>query len=226
MSHPDDAEAFSGGTIARLTAAGVQVRVVKMTSGGRGSRENSYKNGELTALRESEDTASMKVLGVAEEDSIYLRLQDGGIENNVETIEKIAKQIRIFKPDLVITQNPEDIIEERREGMSRVNHRDHRNTGMSTIDAVYPYSRDRASFPEHLEEGIEPHTVHELFLVDAHNHPQEIFIDITSTVDQRFEAAKCHASQFDGATARRVAYDMPVKEGEKYFERFRYAKVR
>lgn len=39
MAHPDDAEIYAGGTIARLVADGKTVRIVKMTSGNKGSRQ-------------------------------------------------------------------------------------------------------------------------------------------------------------------------------------------
>ncbi|MBI1811771.1 MAG: PIG-L family deacetylase [Nitrospirae bacterium] len=39
FAHPDDAELYAGGTIARLTQDGKIVRVVKVTSGNRGSRQ-------------------------------------------------------------------------------------------------------------------------------------------------------------------------------------------
>ncbi len=226
MSHPDDAEAFAAGTIARLTKSGIKVRVVKMTSGGRGSKAKSYADGELMNLRESEDAQSMKVLGIKPEDSIYFRIVDGEVENDLTTIGKISQQIRIFKPDLVITQNPDDIIAERKDGLSRVNHRDHRNTARSVIDAIYPYARDNSSFPEHIAEGLTGHTVTEVLLADAHNHPQEVFIDITDVIEIRKEALSCHASQFNEETLKRVAYQMPLNEDGKYYERFRYAKIR
>ena len=41
FSHPDDAELYSGGTIARLVASGREVRVVKMTMGEKGSKQEN-----------------------------------------------------------------------------------------------------------------------------------------------------------------------------------------
>jgi len=38
FAHPDDAEIYCGGTIARLTKDNKEVRVVKVTSGNKGSR--------------------------------------------------------------------------------------------------------------------------------------------------------------------------------------------
>src|SRR5689334_16043319 len=109
FSHPDDAEIMAGGTISRLTADGKVVRVVKMISGENGSSQNEITRENLAKLRIEEDTAAMKILGVKPEDSIYLNLGDGSIENDLPTIEKLVLQIREFKPDLIITHNPEDV---------------------------------------------------------------------------------------------------------------------
>ena len=227
MSHPDDAEVFAAGTIARLVKSGVRVRVVKMTSGSRGSRQNKYKDGELSNLRESEDTASMAVLGVLPEDNIYFQIEDGEVENDLKTIGRVAEQIRLFKPDVVITQNPDDIITTRRDGTSHVNHRDHRNTARSVIDAAYPYARDISFFPEHFKNSeAQSHKVERILLSDSHDHPEELFIEVTSVMETRKAAISCHKSQFDPEVIERVTYHILHKQGKKYFERFRYAKVR
>jgi LmbE family N-acetylglucosaminyl deacetylase len=139
----------------------------------------------------------------------------------------VAQQIRLFKPDVVITHNPEDIIAERKDGMSRVNHRDHRNTGRSVIDACYPYSRDISFFPEHFsDKEAASHKVVELLIADSHNHPAERFIDVTEFMDDRKKAIASHKSQFDDGAVERVTYTAVLNEDGKYFERFRYAKIR
>ena len=54
-AHPDDAEMYSGGTIARLKKEGFEVRHVKMTMGNKGSRQEDYSEVELAEIREPED---------------------------------------------------------------------------------------------------------------------------------------------------------------------------
>ena len=107
---------------------------------------------ELQKIREKEDTESMKTLGIKSEDNIYLRMGDGKVENNLDIIGQLAKQIRIFQPDLIITHNPEDIIVRFDKDVNWFNHRDHRHTGQIVIDASYPYTRDILFFPEHFQD--------------------------------------------------------------------------
>jgi len=149
MPHPDDTELYCGATVARLIKSGKRVRVVKMTYGDKGSRQEKITQRELRSLIEKEDREAMKVLGVKDEDNIYLGLADGEIEHNLETIGKVAYQIRLFKPELIITTNPEDYIIRFDKDVNWVNHRDHRHTGRIALDAAYPYARDLLFFPEH-----------------------------------------------------------------------------
>lgn len=224
FAHPDDAEIYCGGTIARLTSDHKKVRVVKVTSGNKGSRNENISEHDLKELREKEDAKAMKVLGILPEDSIYLNLGDGEVSNDMETIEPLVKQIRLFKPDLVITHNPEDVIIKFNENDSWVNHRDHRNTGLSVVDATYPYSRDLLFFPKHFEDKqVSSHKVTEYLFVDSYNHEDEVFIDVTDTCDTRTMAIACHASQYSGEYAKDTTDYFTVIDGsDRRWERFRY----
>ncbi len=106
--------------------------------------------------------------------------------------------------------------------MRRVNHRDHRHTALVTTDAVYPYSRDRAFFPEQLTSGLEPHSVTELLLADSYEHPLRLYFDVTDQVEKKRRAlAACPSviepSHVDG-------YIGEIKIGTRYFEQLRYLK--
>lgn len=223
FAHPDDAEIFAGGTIARLIESGIVVRVVKMTSGNRGSRQEKISKSELGSVREREDKQSMKVLGVKDEDNIYLRIDDGEIENDIETIGKIAKQIRIFKPDLIITHNPEDVVIRFDKETFWINHRDHRHTGKSAIDAAYPYSRDLSFFPEQLKEkGVSSHTTTEFLLVDYWEGLDLVYIDVKDQLPKKVGALSRHKSQYSVKDATSSSEFFTKMSGDKFFERFRY----
>ena len=228
MPHPDDAELYCGGTIARLVVEGKCVRIIKVTSGDRGSRQENISAKKLREIREQEDRRAMKILGIAEEDNIYLGIGDGEIENDLQTIGKIVYQIRQFKPDLIITTNPEDMIIRFDKNVNWVNHRDHRNCGKSVIDAAYPYARDLLFFPEHLkEEGIDSHKTVEFLLTDYYSHPDLIYIEVTKNIDVRIRAHAAHSSQYSMTDARESAdfFTKSKSSGSKCFERFRYVLI-
>lgn len=223
FAHPDDAELYVGGTIARLLSDGKRVRVVKMTSGGRGSRQERISEAKLTELREKEDAESMRLLGIPEEDNIYLRFRDGEVTNSLDVISKVVFQIREFQPDLIITHNPENVIIRFDADNSWINHRDHRNTGQSVIDAAYPYSRDLLFYPEQFNEArLKPGDVSSFLLVDYYDHADEISIDITDFVQKRIDAHARHSSQYDTNAAQASADFFTKTSDGKNRERFRY----
>ena len=224
FSHPDDAELYSGGTIARLIAEGKEVRVVKMTMGEKGSRQEKVSEEELKKIRLKEDKEAMKTLGLKDENNIYLDLGDGQITNDMKIIETLVKQVREFNPNLVITHNPENIIIRFAKDTNWFNHRDHLYTGRNIIDATYPYARDLLFFPEHLSDPkYRSHTVTEFLFVDSYGHEDEVFIDVTDYLDTRIKAHACHSSQYSMQAASDSADFFTKLEGtDRRYERFRY----
>jgi len=228
-AHPDDLEIMCGGLVARLVADGKIVRSVKITTGDMGSRGVKISQTDLRNAREKEDTEAMTVLGINGENNVYLNLPDGSVENTVENIGKIAEQIRLFQPDLIITHNPEISIVRFDKDNSWFNHRDHRTTGQLTFDAAYPYSRDLLFFPEHFENSLaKSWSCDEFLVVDNYGHPDSVYIDMTDFVGKRVIAHAMHKTQYDRESAQDSA-DFFTKnwdpEGLKNFETFRYVKA-
>lgn len=223
MPHPDDTELYCGATVARLIQSGKRVRVVKMTYGDKGSKQEKVTQKELRRVREQEDREAMKALGIEDEDNVYLGLGDGEIEHDLETIGKVVYQIRIFKPELIIATNPEDYIIRYDKDINWINHRDHRNTGRTALDAAYPYARDLLFYPEQLKDkGIESHSCAEFLFVDYYNHPDLVYIDVTKYVEYRTKALACHASQYSLAHSQESTDFFTKHPSGKNFERFRY----
>lgn len=194
FAHPDDAEIYSGGTIARLKREGKEVRLVKMTSGNKGSRDMNITESELVSRRKDEDSKALLHLGLTEKDNVNLEIGDGEVENSIATIEKIVHEIRRFKPEVVVTHNPSDIVITDENGDSYINHRDHRNTGASVTDACYPYSRDNLFFPHQLE-SLSPHTTTRLLFVDSNTKPSQVSIDVSEFFQNKIDAISSHESQ-------------------------------
>src|SRR5258708_4659295 len=63
-AHPDDAEFGCSGTLARMAADGIEVTVVVCTAGNRGG-EGDRTEEELAAVRQQEQEAANKILGIA-----------------------------------------------------------------------------------------------------------------------------------------------------------------
>jgi len=223
MAHPDDTELYAGGTVARLIESSKEVQVIKMTLGNKGNRQQKISEQELGEIRLKEDRAAMKALGIKDENNIYLNISDGGVEHNLDSIGRVAKQIRIFKPELIITHNPEDKIIRFAKDVNWINHRDHINTGNIAIDAAYPYSRDLLFFPEHFKNiNVASHACTEFLLVDYNDHPDLVQIDITDQLETRIKAHASHSSQYSLQAAKESADFFTKNSTPRRYECFRY----
>lgn len=224
FAHPDDTEIYAGGLIKRLRNDGKDVLSIKMSNGDKGSRQEDISQEELREVRFAGNESAMQVLGIEPQHSIFLDVGDGYIENNHEQIGMIAKQIRLFNPDLIITHNPEDVIIRHGKDDDWINHRDHRNTGQNVLDAAYPYSRDLLFFPEHFEDpNATSCDVVEYLIVDSYDHADEVFINIDDVFETKLEALTAHQSQFSPERARDTLEFMAAVDGEAgKWERFRY----
>jgi LmbE family N-acetylglucosaminyl deacetylase len=184
-AHPDDAEFGAGGTVARMVKEGREVTYVIVTNGNKGSSDRTMTPERLAAIRETEQRNAARVLGVERVE--FLGHDDGEVEDTRQLRRDVTRQIRKWRPDLVICQNPHRTLN------LYASHRDHRITAGVVLDCVYPLARDHMSFPELLPE-YEPHIVDEVHLMQW-NRPQ-LVIDISDTMDLKLEALACHRSQF------------------------------
>lgn len=225
FSHPDDAEIYCGGTIARLVSDGKKIKLIKMTTGNKGSRQELISESELARTRENEDREALKTLGLTSDDSVNLNLGDGRVENNLKTIELLVREIRKFKPELIVTHNPEKVLIRDLDGFFYVNHRDHRNTATSVIDASYPYSRDRLFFPDQIEQGLGSHSTLEYLFVDSWGDVDIVGIEVSGYIDKRVEAIACHKSQYSVEDAQKSTDFFALTDGGKRYEQFRYVET-
>ncbi len=187
VAHPDDIDFGTAGTVATLTDHGVEVVYGLVTSGQAGEPAD-LSPAELTEIRQAEQTAAAKVVGVTE--LHWLGFPDGALVADLELRKAISRLIRVVRPDLVISQNPQ-----RNWDRIYASHPDHLATGEAVVAAVYPDSRNGHSFPELLAEGHVPHSVPRLWLVAGPDN--NLFVDISGAIDRKIEALLEHHSQND-----------------------------
>jgi LmbE family N-acetylglucosaminyl deacetylase len=182
MPHPDDAEFGCAGTVARWTAEGKSVVYVVLTSGEKGTSDRSLTPPKLALIRQAEQREAARVLGVRE--VVYLCYPDQGLEDSSELRRDIVRQIRLFRPQVVVTLDPY---------RRYIWHRDHRIAGQAVIDAVFPYARDFLAYPDLMAEGLEPHKVKEMYFTASED--VNCRLDITDTFELKLKALFCHKSQ-------------------------------
>ena len=186
-AHPDDPDFGSGGTVATLAKDGARVTYVIVTDGSQGGEDPKQKDADLVAIRQKEQKAAARVLGVKKVE--FLGYKDGHLSPDLKLREDIVRMIRKYKPDLVITHIPGRVLD----APMGASHPDHLAVGEATMAAVYPDSRNPRAFRSLLKEGLQPHEVKEVWIPmwTAGDH----LVDISSTLDQKIAALRKHKSQ-------------------------------
>src|ERR1700722_4940963 len=184
---PDDVDFGAAGTIAQWTDAGSDVRYCIVTNGDAGGSDPSISRADMGRLRQAEQTAAAKQVGVTE--LTFLGYPDGRVEATLELRKDLSRVIRMVRPDRVVCPSAE-----RNYTRIGTSHPDHRAVGSAALDAVYPDSRNQFAFPELLaEEKLEPWTVREVW-ISASPEPSH-YVDITDTFPRKAAALRAHASQ-------------------------------
>lgn len=190
IAHPDDAEFWAGGTIAQWSAAGVEVTYCVLTSGEGGGFDPLIPRSEMPRIRRAEQREAANVLGVRHVE--FLDLYEGSlIQHTREVHLSLVRIIRQVRPERVVTWSPEW-----NWGRFRSCHPDHLATGAATLRAIYPDAGNRFALPSLLEdEGLQPWTVREVWLINSPAREINRYVDITDEFDTKVAAVRKHASQ-------------------------------
>ncbi len=221
FAHPDDAEWMAGGTVAQWVDAGVDVVYVLVTNGASGETPAypDMTRERLVGIRAEEQRAAADVLGV--QHLVMLGLEDGYVEPDLETRKTIAREIRRWRPDIVITHDAtQRTVEE-----FYIQHPDHLAVGELVMRSINPDASSRLMFPElEQDEGLEKFLPKALMLgsfFEGNCH-----VDITETFDRKLEALLKHACQIgdpDGLSSwvREQFKKIGARGGGEYAEAFR-----
>ncbi len=185
-AHPDDVDFGAAGTLAAWVKAGVEVFYCVVTDGEAGGSDRSLSSQEKARIRRDEQRQAAAVVGASE--VVFLGYPDGRLVPSLELRRDVSRQIRRLRPDRVLCSSPERAWD--RLGAS---HPDHLAAGEATVCAVYPDARNPFAHGELLEEGLEPFSVSELWLLAA---PEaNVAVDVTETFGKKMMALRCHHSQ-------------------------------
>lgn len=144
VAHPDDMEYGTSAAVAQWTRRGVEVAYLLLTSGEAGMQRPPE---EVGPLRAAEQRAACDEVGVSR--LTILGHHDGVLMPTLELRRDIAREIRRYRPDVVITGSW-DV-----EAPWGLNQADHRAAGLATLDAVRD-ADNRWVFPElAADEGLE-----------------------------------------------------------------------
>lgn len=187
VAHPDDLEFGAAAAIARWTGQGKDITYVMVTSGEAGI--DGIAPDESKRIREAEQIESARVVGVGKVE--FLGFKDGVVQYGLELRAAIAKLVREYRPEIVITGNFRDTF-----GGVMLNQADHIAVGRAVVDGVRD-AGNRWIFTEQLVDGLEPWGG--VVAVWAANSPEgKHAVDTTETFDQGVASLAAHKAYIDG----------------------------
>jgi LmbE family N-acetylglucosaminyl deacetylase len=212
-AHPDDAEIHAGGLAKRYRDLGHVVKMVSLTNGDAGHHQMSGP--ALAERRRAEAAASGRLIGA---EYVTWDHHDGQLQPTLELRWQVIREIRTFRPDLLLTHRPEDY------------HPDHRAVGHVVRDATYLVTVPTvaADVPILSKDPVVA------YMSDRFTRPYElqgdVVIDVTDQVDTIVDMLCCHESQvfewlpFNRGEADRVPRDPAARRQfilEWYYSRQR-----
>ena len=180
-AHQDDADTSSGGLLKKLADKGWDVRMLSLTDGSRGTFREELAGPRLAEIRRKEAAASGVLFGGRYD---CWDIEDARLTPSLENRERLIRYIREFRPDLVITNRPNDY------------HPDHRNAALLVQDASYlltvPFCCPDVPNLTYMPVMLYWH--------DSFQKPYPFRADVVVPIDGQFDtvvkAASCHESQY------------------------------
>jgi LmbE family N-acetylglucosaminyl deacetylase len=182
-AHPDDIEFMMAGTLLRLKDAGCEIHLWNLANGCCGSNTLSREEAAATRWHEACDSAALA--GGTSHPPLFNDLE---IFYDQPSLAKVAAVIRRIQPDIILTQSPQDYME------------DHQNTTRLVVSGAF--TRAMRNFPT--DPQVEPYDK-PVALYHALPHglcnglrqvvASHFFTDITGVLTRKRAMLACHASQ-------------------------------
>ncbi|MGE5602702.1 MAG: PIG-L deacetylase family protein [Nitrososphaerales archaeon] len=183
VPHPDDAEIYCGGTLAKYVAEGAAVHIVVATDGRKGSFQE--ESSTLAQLRSEEMRRAAAALSA--QPPVLLGFPDMELDTLRPGVlrEQFVRAIRRVRPDVVFAQDPYALYEP---------HPDHRAVAWAAMEAIN-CSQLPLAYPQHLGEGLQPHLVREKYFYGETLPGANKIVDTTPYIDRKLASIAEHRSQ-------------------------------
>jgi len=177
FAHPDDLSIFCAGTLARWAEEGHNIYALCCTSGEVGTLRRDLTKEQVADTREKELRAANEIIGVKE--TIILDYPDAGFIDGPELRERLVYFVRNLKADRVVTFDPWVAYEV---------HPDHLIVGRMAAEAA-AFAAFPLLYTDQFRNGVEPYECSEVWFMGLLGHIPNYFVDITSTLEKKIEAA-------------------------------------
>lgn len=174
-AHPDDVELSCAGTLAKQSALGNSCGVVDLTQGELGTRGTRE-------IRLAEAKAAGEIMGLKVRNNLAFR--DGFFVNDEEHKLAVARQIRQYRPEIVIANAPTD------------RHPDHGRGSFLVKEASFlaGLKMVETEWEGEKQEAWRPQMV--LYYIQFQNLKPDFIVDIGEHIHTKVKAIEAYKSQF------------------------------
>jgi LmbE family N-acetylglucosaminyl deacetylase len=180
VAHPDDMEYGTSAAVATWAGRGVEVAYLLLTAGEAGMADAPEVVGPLRA---KEQQAACDTVGVSQ--LTILDHPDGMLEPGLPLRRDVARAIRQFKPDVVVTGNYNF------EAYGMLNMADHRAAGFAVVDGIRD-ADNRWVFRDLAEQEGLPKWRTKALLVAGDEAPTHGLAVDQAAVDASVASLRCH----------------------------------
>lgn len=174
-AHPDDAEISMGGTIAKLSSAGLKVGVIDLSKGEMGTRGS-------VDTRKAEAQKASAILNITQREN--LGFKDGGLKFNENYLHIIISRIRKYKPQFVFAPYFND------------RHPDHIGTSQLIKEAFF-FSGLPKILTEENDKIQNPYRPKKLFYyMQIYEFDPVFIVDISETFELKMKSILAYSTQF------------------------------
>ena len=183
--HADDISYFAAGTVAKLVSEGYTGYLIKATND---DKCGTGTVGEVILHNEQDTDAVAKALSLKKAFTLGYRNHEMDGNSRLEMRERLIFLIRMYKIDTIICYDPWGTYEE---------NPDHYVTAQMVEAACWMAGMDK-DYPEHLEAGLQPHSVQEKYYFARGPQLVNRIVDIGPWVDTKVAANLANKTQGGG----------------------------
>ena len=187
--HADDIPIFAAGTVAKLIDEGYQGYLIRTSNDDHAGRGKTP--GEVILNNERDNYKVAQTLGLSKTYDLGYRNHRMDNISIVELRARLIFLIRLLKIDTIISYDPWGHYEE---------NPDHYVTSRA-IESARWMAGGRLDYPEHIDAGLEPHTVNELYYFARGPQLVNRIVDISGYIDTKVEANMVNVTQGPGGEA-------------------------